>query len=49
MRELMKKEVVFFRSSLGTYAFKNNIGINIEEAIEKKSGGCVIASIPVKC
>lgn len=36
MRELMKKEVVFFRSSLGTYAFKNNIGINIEEAIEKE-------------
>ena len=36
MRELMKKEVIFFRSSLGTYAFKNNIGINIEEAIEKE-------------
>lgn len=36
MKSLMKKEVVFFRVSLGTFAFKNNIGIDIEAAIEKE-------------
>lgn len=36
MKSLMEKEVVFFRSSLGTNAFKNNIGIDIEAAIEKE-------------
>lgn len=36
MEGLIQKEILFFRASLGTYTFKNNIGIDIESAIEKE-------------
>lgn len=34
MEQLKQSGVLIFRSSLGTYAFKNNIGINLEKEIE---------------
>lgn len=36
MDGLIEKEIVFFRASLGTYTFKNNIGLDIEAAITKE-------------
>ncbi len=34
MEGLKQRQMVMFRSSLGTYAFKNNIGINVEKEIQ---------------
>ncbi|MCI8326142.1 MAG: hypothetical protein HFI37_00025 [Lachnospiraceae bacterium] len=36
IESLMDREIIFFRASLGTLAFKNNIGIDIEKEIEKE-------------
>lgn len=36
MEHLKQDEIVIFRSSLGTYAFKNNVGVNIEKEIRAK-------------
>lgn len=35
MEELKQKQVILFRSKLGSYAFKNNIGINLEKEIDR--------------
>ncbi|MCI8484415.1 MAG: hypothetical protein HFH41_08760 [Lachnospiraceae bacterium] len=34
IQQLKQKGILIFRSSLGTYAFKNNIGVNLEKEIE---------------
>lgn len=36
VEELLKKQLFIWRSKLGVYAFKNNIGINIEEELKKE-------------
>jgi hypothetical protein len=36
MEGLKQRQVVMFRSSIGTYAFKNNIGINVEKEIREE-------------
>lgn len=37
MEHLKQEEIVIFRSSLGTYAFKNNVGVNIEKEIRAEA------------
>lgn len=35
IEQLKQKQVVLFRSKLGSYAFKNNIGVDLEKEIER--------------
>ena len=35
IEQLKQKQIVLFRSKLGSYAFKNNIGIDLEKEIDK--------------
>lgn len=36
MQQLCKQQIVIYRSSRGVYAFKNNVGIDIEKEIKKE-------------
>lgn len=37
MRCLTEREIIVYRSSIGVYAFRNNVGVNIEKTIQKKA------------
>ena len=36
IKQLCRREIVIYRSSRGVYAFKNNVGVNIEKEIAKE-------------
>lgn len=38
MQQLMEKDLIIYRKRLGVYAFRSNVGVDIEKAIESRMG-----------
>ena len=38
MQQLVEKDLIIYRKSLGVYAFRSNVGVDIEKAIESRMG-----------